>query len=67
MKWVTSLLIYADDRIVRIIYGLDSIRDQQKFGAMLSLTTDAFSSPPAAASVHRLFLNPSLGDPKEDS
>lgn len=32
------------DRIVQIIYGLDRIRDQQKFGAMLSLTTDAFSS-----------------------
>lgn len=33
-----------DDRIVRIIYGLDRIRDQQKFGAMLSLATDDFSA-----------------------
>lgn len=31
------------DRIVDIIYGLDRIRDQQKLGAMLSLSTDAFS------------------------
>lgn len=31
------------DRTVKIIYGVDRIRDQQKFGAMLSLSTVAFS------------------------
>ncbi|MEO1610679.1 MAG: hypothetical protein AAFR90_15410, partial [Pseudomonadota bacterium] len=31
------------DRVVDIIYGLDQIREQQKFGAMLSVSTDAFS------------------------
>ena len=32
------------DRILDIIYKLDKIRDQQKFGAMLSLSTDKFSN-----------------------
>lgn len=31
------------DRIVRIIYFLDIIRDQQKLGAMLSVSNDQFS------------------------
>ncbi|WP_234836607.1 DUF6990 domain-containing protein [Sinorhizobium meliloti] len=31
------------DRVVSIIYDLDRIRDQQKFGAMLSVSTEAFS------------------------
>jgi hypothetical protein len=31
------------DRKVEIIYGLDRIRDQQKFGSMLSVSTDEFS------------------------
>jgi hypothetical protein len=31
------------DRTVQIIFGLDRIRDEQKFGATLSLTTEAFS------------------------
>ena len=32
------------DRVVDLIYGLDRIRDKQKFGAMLSVSTDAFSA-----------------------
>ena len=31
------------DRFVQIIYDLNKIRDQQKFGAMLSLSTSSFS------------------------
>jgi len=31
------------DRVVDIVYGIDKIKGQQKFGAMLSLSTDAFS------------------------
>lgn len=36
-------LYVLDDRIVQIIYGLDRIKGQQKFAAMLSMTTETFS------------------------
>lgn len=38
------------DRIVDIIYSLDRIRDEQKFGAMLSVSTDDFSKACSAIS-----------------
>lgn len=38
-----SALYSLSDRVAWIVYGLDRIRDQQKFGAMLSVSTDEFS------------------------
>lgn len=35
--------LHLADRSARIIYGIERIRDRQKFSAMLSVTTDIFS------------------------
>ncbi|MBY5927466.1 MULTISPECIES: DUF6990 domain-containing protein [unclassified Halomonas] len=45
----------CNDRTVQIIYGIEKIRDKQKFGAMLSLATDSFSNACVA-------IDPGYGD-----
>ncbi len=60
------------DRIVDIIYGLDRIRDQQKFGAMLTVSTDTFSKfcsvisgkPPKFYPLARAWKGPDIRAPE---